>query len=86
MHQTWYPNGTLKSERLYKDDLPEGSAQSWHENGQIKSSYFYKNGEPHGSFQEWHDNGQIQSFYIIDYNVILLEDFLVGELWYFIWG
>lgn len=65
---SWYANGQVKHEGVYRDDMPSGKFTWWHENGQRSLVAEYRDGKKHGSWVWWHPNGlkSIQGQYADD--------------------
>ena len=63
----YYPNGQIKSEVIYKDDILEGRAKWYYENGAIFKVADYKNGRTEGKFILYYDTGQIMEDKTVKY-------------------
>ncbi|CAG5078649.1 toxin-antitoxin system YwqK family antitoxin [Parvicella tangerina] len=59
---TYYNNEehTIKTEKTYSNDEPDGKAQSYYESGALKSETEYKNGDKEGKWTIYYENGQIK--------------------------
>lgn len=57
--KTWFPNGQIMREVMYKDDKFDGKSKEWYISGQIKFDKDYKNNRENGVSKYWHPNGVI---------------------------
>jgi antitoxin component YwqK of YwqJK toxin-antitoxin module len=53
----YYPNGKLKSERIYQIALVHGRARTWYEDGSLESETIYDEGRP-VSKKKWTAEGE----------------------------
>jgi len=49
VHKTYYPNGQLKSEAIYKDGKLNGLKKTYHEDGKLDVEEYYRNDKLHGT-------------------------------------
>ena len=54
--KSWYENGQLESEGIYKLDEPEGIWKSWYKNGKLHAEGLFKTGLLI-SYKSWFKNG-----------------------------
>ena len=59
MQKSWYKDGTLYSERNYKDGKQDGVQKSWHEDGTLQDECNFKDGKQHGVQKEWDESGNL---------------------------
>ena len=59
LFQSWYDNGQMCEEVMYKDGKYDGLYQNWYENCQKHEEILYKDMKRHGLYQSWHKNGQM---------------------------
>ena len=57
--KTWYENGRLESEVVYKNDNPEGPYREWYENGQLALESIYREGKFDGPRKRWYPTGRL---------------------------
>ena len=57
--RTWYPNGQLKDECVYKDGRRTGLYKGWHENGKPSFESSFKDGKEDGLCKGWDDAGKL---------------------------
>lgn len=55
--QSFYPDGTVAEETIWKNDLKDGLCTQYFENGQVKSSSTCINGQLEGAFTVYFSNG-----------------------------
>ncbi|MBK9255985.1 MAG: toxin-antitoxin system YwqK family antitoxin [Saprospiraceae bacterium] len=60
LYQTFYEDGTLKSEKTYQNNVLTGIAKGFHPNGKLKEEVQIENNMENGPFKEYHPNGQLQ--------------------------
>jgi antitoxin component YwqK of YwqJK toxin-antitoxin module len=58
---TWYENGKMKTECVYRNGILTGPMKEWYENGQLKSECAYENDDFYGPVKEWYEKGQLKS-------------------------
>jgi len=59
--KTFYFNGNLYKESIYKNDKPEGINKKYFENGMLSSENNFKNNKRDGIQTEYYENGKLQS-------------------------
>ncbi|GAB4141556.1 MAG: hypothetical protein Fur0041_16770 [Bacteroidia bacterium] len=59
----YYPNGKLKSELDFKNDLRYGLLKSYYQNGVIKTQGWYINDEREGDWYEYTERGNVENHY-----------------------
>lgn len=63
----YYPNGSLRLEKEYKNGLMNGVVTEYYEDGNIKSISHWKDGNAFGVVKRFYNNGQIESIgYLIN--------------------
>ena len=60
-YKSYYSNGQLMVDAVYKDNKHDGPYKSYHYNGQLEVETFYKDGKRNGPYKKYHDNGQLES-------------------------
>jgi antitoxin component YwqK of YwqJK toxin-antitoxin module len=63
--QSYYPKGSLRAERSFKDGVPHGRHREWHENGVLAFEGFLKDGVPDGVANQWNEQGELVCTYEI---------------------
>ncbi|MFC6225899.1 toxin-antitoxin system YwqK family antitoxin [Hymenobacter artigasi] len=58
-HQTWYKNGRLAGENVFRDDKYEGPQVSYFESGHRWQRLNYVKGYEEGKQKTWNDNGLV---------------------------
>ncbi len=53
----FYPNGRLKAERIFENDIQVGKTTIYHKNGSVKEVQYYKDGKIHGGDTVFYDTG-----------------------------
>jgi hypothetical protein len=53
----FYPNGILKAERSYINDVLDGESRTYYENGKLESSAMYSNGVIDGPIAQFTQDG-----------------------------
>ena len=53
----YYPDGSLKGERWFKDDVQVGKTTLYHRSGGIKEVQYYQNGKIHGGDTLFYEDG-----------------------------
>jgi antitoxin component YwqK of YwqJK toxin-antitoxin module len=61
----WYPDGSVKEERYFKDNRRDGFHQKWYPTGVKAFEYRFKNGVYVDTLKEWYPNGQL---YLLSHN------------------
>ncbi|MCW5922242.1 MAG: hypothetical protein KIS77_07865 [Saprospiraceae bacterium] len=56
----YYPDGKLRGERWFENDLQTGRTVLYHPNGQVMEVQYYAEGKKQGGDTLWYDNGQVQ--------------------------
>lgn len=59
---TFYPNGTLRDSRIYKENRSFGKHYGYWENGNQKFEFYYLNDKREGSNKQWYESGQAYAF------------------------
>lgn len=54
----YYPDGSLKAERLFENDMQINKTTIYHKNGAIKEVQYFKDGKVHGGDTIFYDNGK----------------------------
>ena len=54
----YHPDGTLKAERLFENDIQVGKTTIYHKNGKIREVQYYEDGKIHGGDTTFYDSGQ----------------------------
>ena len=54
----YYPDGSLKAERLFENDMQVTKATNYHKNGAVKEVQYFKNGKVHGGDTIFYENGK----------------------------
>ena len=57
--RSFWKNGQLQSESLYKEGKREGDSKAYYENGNLKSEGFYRKGEVEGTYKMYYENGSL---------------------------
>lgn len=58
---TWYENGNIRSEVIFKQGIPQGSAFTYYDDGAKESETPYNsNGQKHGNETLWYANGTVK--------------------------
>lgn len=57
MARTYFPNGAIKEESVFKRNRPDGVWTAWYENAQKREERFYADGELHGPRAMWNEDG-----------------------------
>lgn len=57
--RTYFGNGKLKSEVIYKKGRPDGPAKKYHSNGQIQAEGVYQEGVLNGLVKEYDEDGEL---------------------------
>lgn len=57
VHETWYPDGLIKSRIEYSGGRREGSFEAWFDNGQKMAEGSYRDHRPHGRWIYWDEAG-----------------------------
>jgi uncharacterized protein len=57
--KSYYENGQIMSETVYKGNIKEGEQKWWHENGQMKHKATFRGDKLNGKWISWHDSGVI---------------------------
>ena len=60
MWQSWYPNGTLWSETVFKMGVKEGATVTYYEDGMLRYNGFYKNDQRAGKWKLFDETGKLQ--------------------------
>ena len=55
---SYYENGQIKSEVIYKDNKRDGKWTKWYENGQKDTEGNYKDGKKDGKWVSWSKEGK----------------------------
>ena len=63
IHRGWFPNGQLKFQYSYKNDIKEGLAEEWYADGKKYKSMHYRNGQEEGLQQMWGEDGKLRANY-----------------------
>ena len=58
VHETWYPNGQIKSRIEYANGRREGSFAAWFENGQKMAEGAYRDNRPDGRWSYNNERGE----------------------------
>jgi|GEM_PF-3243727 len=58
--KTYYPDGSLKIETPYKNNLKDGIEKYYYENGKLRYEVFVKNGKLNGIQKVYYENGKLQ--------------------------
>jgi len=61
VYRTWWKNGQLWMQNLYKNGRAHGLWREWNRYGQLISEKRYINARLHGTSKRWHGNGKIWS-------------------------
>lgn len=59
LHQTFWKNGTVKTEKNYKKGTLEGWVTSYYKWGDVDDKLYYKNGNAHGKYSSYYANGTL---------------------------
>lgn len=59
LHQTWWPNGRLRSQAWYADDAYHGEYRTWREDGRPYELRHFEEGREAGVQQSWDDKGAL---------------------------
>ncbi len=59
-YRSYYPNGTVKKECVYRAGSLEGPFATFYENGGAHESAVYLRGMRNGEYRRWFDNSQIE--------------------------
>ena len=59
LSQTWYSNGTLKTEAYYVDNKAHGVFRNYYDNGTQEREAVYAHDQLDGLQRRWNDNGQL---------------------------
>jgi antitoxin component YwqK of YwqJK toxin-antitoxin module len=62
----YYPNGKLKGERIFENDIQVGKTTIYHKNGRIKEVQYYTDGKIHGGDTLFYETGQPEM--VINFN------------------
>lgn len=54
----YYPNGDLKGERWFKNDIQVGKTILYHKNGKIKEVQYFEDGKVHGGDTIFYEDGK----------------------------
>lgn len=54
----YYPDGSLKAERLFENDIQVNKTIIFHKNGAIKEVQYFKDGRVHGGDTIFYENGK----------------------------
>ena len=75
--KTFYDNGQLKTEGVYKNGFPYGLLESYYENGQLKRTLFYVENGQLEMEQLYDKNGQleVQTVYLEDGTEIITRPY-----------
>ncbi len=55
--RTYYPDGTLKMEKPFKDGAVDGVVRVWFANGQLSTEMYFTNDIWNGPYRMWYENG-----------------------------
>ena len=58
-HNTWWPNGNIKTANVYTNGEVDGDANTYYENGQNETEGEYDNGEPIGIWRTYDERGRM---------------------------
>ncbi len=64
--QTYYPDGTLKSEMNYQDNKQYGEVIVYYPNGKIQEQGFWKTNRWVGEYKYFHENGTVKYQWFFD--------------------
>ena len=64
--KSFYPNGNVESEIIFKDRVREGDAKFYYENGNIKEERIYLNGRVEGLVKIYSDSGKLKEVFVIE--------------------
>ncbi len=62
----YFPDGRLKAERWFQDDLQTGRTVLYYPGGQIKEVQYYQNGKKEGGDSLFYENGRLE--FVVEYH------------------
>lgn len=54
----YYPDGSLKGERMFKNDIQVGKTTLYHKSGGVREVQYYQNGKVHGGDTIFYEDGK----------------------------
>ena len=57
--RTWWSNGNLMQESMFKNGVQDGLKTVWNEQGEMIEQINYVGGKAQGELKQWHANGQL---------------------------
>ena len=65
----YYPDGSLKGERWFENDIQVGKTTLYHKNGKVKEVQYYQDGKIHGGDTVFYESGQPEMVVTFDKGV-----------------
>jgi antitoxin component YwqK of YwqJK toxin-antitoxin module len=76
--KTWYDNGQLETEYMYKNGKLHGTCKTWHKNGQLAAEYNCIEDNLIGLYRQFDENGKLYIECVVSMNSAHLSGFQCG--------